>query len=70
MSRPASWWILVAAFFWLADDRWDLNWLELLGLAVVFGAAVTIADYAWREVAAGAREGWNRDKEEEDGRES
>jgi hypothetical protein len=64
-SLPLSWWLFAAGFFWLAIPRWDLNWLEVLGLAFVAGAVSLVVDSAWAEIAKGAAEGWNRDKEEE-----
>ncbi len=72
MIRALSWpsgWIAAGAALWLARERWDLSWLELVGLCFLSALAAGVLDAAWGEVRGAAREGWRRGSSEEDERE-
>lgn len=66
MRRPLSWWLLYGALFWLAIGRWELNLLEVAGLAVLAGLALAFLDLVAAELAGVFREEWRRLREEED----
>jgi hypothetical protein len=68
--RSLSWYLLFAFSAILAADRWDLNWLELVGAVVLAAFALGFLDALAGGVGGalrkGWREGWREDEEEEE----